>query len=627
MPNNSSLKTAALQWADAGFPVFPVGRDKKPLTPHGFEDATMDRATISAWWGLYPEANIGTSPGQYGMAVLDEDPPLGADTLRGLEARYGSLPRTYKVRTPRGGHHYWFNGTTKSTVGTERNGLGPKLDTRSIGGYVLLPPSATDKGVYEVIDETDYADLPAWVDETLHSKEQHHVSATDELDLVANIDRARYMVERAIDTGDVAIEGSGGDARTLQMAYDIRDFGLSEQVALELIQPWNDASQPPWTMEGLEQKIHNAYEYAQNEIGAYAVEKTEDAFKDYIATLPKVKDAKPPFYAYSEEEQDDWPEPSWLVPDVLPDEATVMIYGPSRSFKSFLALDLALGLAYGVETFGARRDPVPTLYIAGESPRGLSRSRRPAWRIARGVEGTGDFRIIKKMPSLLNGGIAALREQMRAQKMRPRLIVIDTLAKAMAGLNENDAKDAGMFIEGIETLRDEFGSTILVIHHTGKDIERGARGSSAFFNGFDATLESHRPDRSLAVSLEVTKMKDADEREEPFAFEGKDMGPGLAFFPISFDAFERKTAKPDPLSGHNVGEALTKLRAIGIENAVTSMTLASELSPHQDNESDEMRLIAIGVVSRKLGKLAKTKLAAYCTGTGHDLRWYIPTQK
>jgi hypothetical protein len=475
--------------------------------------------------------------------------------------------------------------------------------------------------------DADFADLPAWVDEALHAKEQHHVSATDDLDLPVNIERAKYMVERAIDTGDVAIEGSGGDARTLQMAYDIRDFGLSEQVALELIQPWNDASQPPWTMEGLEQKIHNAYEYAQNEIGAYAVEKTEDAFKDYIATLPKVKDAKPPFYAYSEEEQDDWPEPSWLVPDVLPDEATVMIYGPSRSFKSFLALDLALGLAYGVETFGARRDPVPTLYIAGESPRGLSRSRRPAWKIARSAEGTGDFRIIKKMPSLLNGGIAALREQLRAQKMRPRLIVIDTLAKAMAGLNENDAKDAGMFIEGIETLRDEFGSTILVIHHTGKDIERGARGSSAFFNGFDATLESHRPDRSLAVSLEVTKMKDADEREEPFAFEGHDMGPGLAFFPISFDAFERKTAKPDPLSGHNVGEALTKLRAIGIENAVTSMTLASELAPHQDSESDEMRLIAIGVVSRKLGKLAKTKLAAYCTGTSHDLRWFIPTQK
>lgn len=555
------------------------------------------------------------------MMVLDADPPLGMDTLRDLEAKHGPVPRTYTVRTPRGGFHWWFIGDGPSSV----QKLGPKLDTRGRGGYVLLPPSVVNGNPYVVTDDHDFAPLPEWVTQTLNAKEEHHVSGAD-LDLPHNIARARNVLAGHIAEGDVAIEGSGGDARTLQQALELRDLGVGEETALRLLieSGWNAACQPPWDEDELATKVANAYRYAQNEAGAYAAPPPAEAFADFMATQPKPKETKSKFYAYSENEQEDWPEPSWLVPEVLPDEATVMMFGPSRSFKSFLALDLALGLAYGKETFGHKREPVPTLFIAGESPRGLSRQRRPAWKLAREAEGNGQFYMIKTMPSILNGGIAALREQLREQGLKPRLIVIDTLAKAMAGMNENDARDAGAFIEGMEALRDEFGATILLIHHTGKDTDRGARGSSAFFNGFDAALEVERGKSGNTVAVSVRKMKDADERETPWAFEAKMVGPGLVLFPMDSDNYAKMNTPDDPLSKEKVGAALQKLRAYGEENGVTSMALASELIAPVEGEPAEARAATLTATARKLVKRSHERLEAYTTGRGHDLRWSLP---
>jgi len=84
-----------------------------------------------------------------------------------------------------------------------------------------------------------------------------------------------------------------------------------------------------------------------------------------------------------------------------------------------------------------------------------------------------------------------------------RMIVIDTLARCFGGNDENDARDMGAFVEGCYEIKRKAGATVLVVHHSGKDEAKGARGSSSFRMGLDA--------ERIAFILTCTKMMDAEE--------------------------------------------------------------------------------------------------------------------
>jgi hypothetical protein len=138
------MLAAALAWAAAGRPVFPVGRDKRPLTAHGLLDATTDPAVIRRWWIRWPNASIALRTGEpSGLVVLDADPRHGGDdSLHDLERRHGALPATRTVVTPSGGEHYYFRwpGVWIKSTAPMVPEL-PGLDMRGDGGYVVVPPS------------------------------------------------------------------------------------------------------------------------------------------------------------------------------------------------------------------------------------------------------------------------------------------------------------------------------------------------------------------------------------------------------------------------------------------------------------------------------------------------------
>jgi hypothetical protein len=144
---------AALDYARCGIPVFPCNPiDKKPLTANGFKDATRDETQILAWWQQYPNAMIGVPMGPAsGMWAtdLDVDPARkvdGKSTLDQLIAQRGALPPTWMTITPRGGRHLiWIwdpNIEIRNSVGK----VGPGIDVRGNGGYVIWPPSRNATG-------------------------------------------------------------------------------------------------------------------------------------------------------------------------------------------------------------------------------------------------------------------------------------------------------------------------------------------------------------------------------------------------------------------------------------------------------------------------------------------------
>jgi hypothetical protein len=177
------LRTAALSYIEAGFYVFPCrpvdfinqkGEEKKakePLVAGGFKAASNDPNQISRWWSEFagtglPNALIGLRTGlKGGIWVLDIDPKNdGIGSLKMLEAKFGPLPKTYQVRTPSGGSHYYFLMPDGVDLRNSGSKIAPGIDVRAEGGYVIAPPSMMGDGrKYEAISDPDYAWAPDWL--------------------------------------------------------------------------------------------------------------------------------------------------------------------------------------------------------------------------------------------------------------------------------------------------------------------------------------------------------------------------------------------------------------------------------------------------------------------------------
>lgn len=147
------LPTAALRYARHGLPVFPLcPGGKSPVIPKerggkGYKDATTDEKKIHKWWQKWPEANIGIQTGsRSGFIVVDADGDKGLRTLANLERENGSLPSTLRSRTPSGGIHLYLEQPPDVIIPCSVGKLGPGIDVRGDGGYVVVPPSRIWQG-------------------------------------------------------------------------------------------------------------------------------------------------------------------------------------------------------------------------------------------------------------------------------------------------------------------------------------------------------------------------------------------------------------------------------------------------------------------------------------------------
>ena len=146
--------SAARAYVKRGIPVIIVkAKTKRPITAHGYQDATLDVAVLTEWFQQRKNANIGIVPGrarvaQKGLLVLDVDKKHGGfKTLTSLKKKLGSLPMTPTVKTGGGGKHYYFEhpnfNVSRDTAGKL---LGPGIDVIGNGSFVVAPPSTHKSG-------------------------------------------------------------------------------------------------------------------------------------------------------------------------------------------------------------------------------------------------------------------------------------------------------------------------------------------------------------------------------------------------------------------------------------------------------------------------------------------------
>jgi hypothetical protein len=186
----ATVALAAIVYARRGWPVFPchspVARraactcgmpdcgspGKHPRVRNGLNAATTDELQVRRWWGRWPHANVGIRTGaESGLVVVDVDPAHGGaeslDRLVSVHGRFFDGTRT--VRTGGGGWHFYFRHPGELVRNDTGRRLGPGIDVRGDGGYVLAPPSLHSTGNRYELDEPrrEVAALPEWLVERL----------------------------------------------------------------------------------------------------------------------------------------------------------------------------------------------------------------------------------------------------------------------------------------------------------------------------------------------------------------------------------------------------------------------------------------------------------------------------
>ncbi|WP_236451982.1 helicase RepA family protein, partial [Escherichia coli] len=203
---------------------------------------------------------------------------------------------------------------------------------------------------------------------------------------------------------------------------------------------------------------------------------------------------------------------------VIPANSLCSTYGASGSYKSFLACSWACHVATGRHWGGRRVAHGSVMYVVGEGGIGVPR-RIKAWEIVNDERVKNLYLVNRPIfPAAqfdVDEMVIASREVERETGKPVRMIILDTLARCFGGNDENDARDMGAFIRGCDELKRRTGSTVLVVHHSGKDETKGARGSSAFRASLDAEYRIRREGAdSEALVISCTKMKDAEELKE-----------------------------------------------------------------------------------------------------------------
>jgi hypothetical protein len=265
----SSLDVALSSVAE--FPdifLFPIYRRKKypPHIHNNLANASNDPAQIRAWHAKWPGCEWGVSLSKSHMVVVDVDVKPG----QGGEHTYAEIgllfewPRTRTVRSPSGGLHYWYSG--KHVLALGKNGFGQGMDSPN---YVLLPGCGLKSGgKYELIDDYPIADAPAWFyehylrDKGDKSNEPPTEEPVIDLDQQHNIDWAIHYLKH---DAPPAIEGQGGEFTTLKVAAELRDHGIGEVTALDLMNEHYNVPgtcDPQWEGDDLKLKVHNAFVYS-----------------------------------------------------------------------------------------------------------------------------------------------------------------------------------------------------------------------------------------------------------------------------------------------------------------------------------------------------------------------------
>jgi hypothetical protein len=306
--------------------------------------------------------------------------------------------------------------------------------------------------------------------------------------------------------------------------------------------------------------IYDRAEYLQGWTG-----RAETFFEPQeLEGAPQIKERKR-IELLTDEDLQTRPDPKWLIDRHIPQDGVGILYGEPGAGKSFAALDMALHIATRAEAWhgepirGADRGAV--LYIAGEGA-GDFKLRVAAWKKQNFMPGAHvpndrfraildplDFRSEEDVKALID----AIRE---ANLPKLAFVVIDTVARATPGADENSSQDMGLFIRACDAVRVLTGAFVLAVHHPNKN--GGLRGSTALLGAADVVFRFERKKGQFYGRLKCEKMKAGkDDFETPFRLDVVELGGDASSLVITrVEEAEIKKAVCDTATEQAIYEAI-----------------------------------------------------------------------
>jgi len=202
----------------------------------------------------------------------------------------------------------------------------------------------------------------------------------------------------------------------------------------------------------------------------------------------------------------------FYIKNWLPKRGKAMIYAPAKAGKSYLCLQMSRCIGVGEDFLGISTTQGTVLYCQLELGAEVLQARlRATGKSYSNVFVGTTF----SMKLDMQGGQRLLDEAMRA--IEPNVLIIDPLYKVLAG-DENESKDMRTLIDHLDSLIEGFKCSIIIIHHPGKDIKKGGRGSSIVEDWVDSAIEmkkTSKKDEPLKVKLTPKLLRHSELPPEP----------------------------------------------------------------------------------------------------------------
>ncbi|MCW2309702.1 AAA family ATPase [Rhodobium gokarnense] len=249
---------------------------------------------------------------------------------------------------------------------------------------------------------------------------------------------------------------------------------------------------------------------------------TADAFLDMVDRLARPWKPAPPKskfggLLFQDLDRVKGEEYEFLIDDFLSRGDRSLVYGASKSGKSFLAIDMAMCVARGIEFFGKAVRKGGVIYQAGEGQKGVKKRLR-AYRQHNEMSPDTplDFVLMPATIDLyhrdgdVDGFIAECKAWAAVMNERLELVVIDTLSTATAGADENSGKDMSLVLSNCARISTELKAHVMLVHHMPKN-GKSPRGHGSIFANIDNAIQVDRDEETGVRTAFVEKQKDGDD--------------------------------------------------------------------------------------------------------------------